>query len=80
MANIAKELLYLVTPAKTAGEMWSILKDTYQITNPQAILNLKNRYQNFKMEKSMSLEMYIKQHESLVDQLRAHNQPVDEGD
>ena len=41
LANVARELLYLITPATTAAGMWAVLNDTYHIVNKQSILNLK---------------------------------------
>ena len=56
--------------------MWQVLKETYQMDNPQSFANLKSALEHCKMQKSQSLEEYIKSHEQLVYQHAAVGKPI----
>ena len=79
-ANVVKELLFQITPCSTAAGMWSTLKDSYQISNPQSIMTAKKQLTSFKMTKGINLEAFIKQHDFLCHQLQSLGKPVDDCD
>ena len=56
--------------------MWQVLKETYQMDNPQSFANLKSALEHCKMHKGQSLEEYIKSHEQLVYQHAAVGKPI----
>ena len=56
--------------------MWQVLKETYQMNNPQSFANLKSALEHCKMQKGQSLEEYVKNHEQLVYQHAAVGKPI----
>ena len=56
--------------------MWQVLKDHFQMSNPQALANLKSALENCRLQKGQALDAYIKNHEQLMNQLAAVRQPL----
>ena len=75
-SNVHRDVLSLFTPCNTASDLWQVLKETYQMDNPQSFANLKSALEHCKMQKSQSLEEYIKSHEQLVYQHAAVGKPI----
>ena len=79
-SNVHREVLPLFTPCDSSADMWQVLKETYQMDNPQSLANLKTALDQCKMQKGQSLEVYIKNHEQLVNQHSAIGRPIGEVD
>ena len=60
--------------------MWQALKETYQMDNPQSLANMKTALDQCKMVKGQTLEVYIKNHEQLINQHAAVGKPLSEVD
>ena len=66
-SNVHKDLLPLFTACDTSREMWQVLKETYQMDNPQSMANLKTALDQCRMQKGQSLEVYIRNHDHLIN-------------
>ena len=79
-ANVHKDILPLFTARNTSAEMWQVLKDKYQMKNPQSLANLKTAIEQCRMVKGQNLDLYIRNHKLLVNEHAAVGRPLSEVD